>query len=477
MSFAEAAPSPAAREDSATQHDPAPRLRLRFRRFSPRRDLRASVGDGTLVSAMVGIGETYFAAFALALGSGETLAGLIATVPMLAGASLQLAMPRLLAGAKSYKRWIVLLASLQAAALLILPLAGLLSGRAAAWWVFVAASCYWAAGQATAPAWNTWIEEIVPRRLRANFFAYRGRMNQFGTLAGFVLGAIALELGKASGWLRAAFAAIFLVGSSCRFGSAWFLSRQSEPSRGRYQLRQVPLREALLRSRSDGGAPLVLYLFAMQAAVQISGPYFSSYMLAQRELSYVSFMVLLGLGFLGKILALPLWGRVAHAAGPRRLMRIGGVAIVPVAALWLGADWFASLATTLPLRIGSLELQVHLSAEMVYLCCVQLISGSAWAAYELAMLLLFIETIPRQDRPCVLTYYNFGNAAAQLAGGLIGAAILQIGGESHAAYMAVFAGSSLMRLATVPLLRSVTRPAAGEVVRGSEVATPARRAA
>ena len=355
---------------------------------------------------MVGIGETYFAAFALALGTGETFAGLVATLPMLAGASLQLATPWFLQRARSYKKWVVLCASLQAAALLVMPLAAWLIGRSAASWVFVAASLYWAASQATGPAWNTWIEEIVPRRLRARFFASRARVSQACTLAGFITGGLALQAGKASGWLLAAFAGIFLLGSGCRFLSAWFLSQQSEPSRGRYQPRRVPLRE----------------VFTVQTAVQISGPYFTPYMLAHQKLSYVSYMVLIGIGYLGKVIALPLWGRVAHYAGARRLLWIGGTSIVPMAGLWLAADLFTPWQTTVRLQLGSFVLPWHLSAEMAYLGCVQLVSGIVWAAYELAMLLMFFEAIPRQDRACVLTFYNFGNAAAQVTGGLIGAA-------------------------------------------------------
>jgi MFS family permease len=451
MSLAEAARPIALRpEPSFPPSAPPPALRLR--RVRPRADLRACVGDAAAFSVMIGIGETYFAAFALALGSGETLAGLIATLPMLAGASLQLATPWFLQRARSFKKWVVVCASLQAAALLFMPVAAWFSGRAAAAWVFVAASMYWAASQATGPAWNTWIEEIVPRRLRARFFACRARVSQACTLAGFVAGGFALQLGKANGLLLATFVAIFLVGSSCRFLSAWFLGQQSEPSRGRYKPRQVPVREVFTRTSGEVGTPLVLYLLAVQTAVQISGPYFTPYMLAQERLSYFSYMVLIGISYLGKVIALPLWGRVAHYAGARRLLWIGGTSIVPVAALWLAADLFAPWQTTLHLTFGSLALDCHLSAEMAYLGCIQLISGIVWAAYELAMLLMFFEAIPRQDRACVLTFYNFGNAAAQVLGGLIGAAILQLGHETHAAYMAIFGISSLVRLCTVPLL-------------------------
>ena len=84
------------------------------------------------------------------------------------------------------------------------------------------------------------------------------------------------------------------------------------------------------------------------------------------------------------------------------------------------------------------------------------------------MLLMFFEAIPRQDRASVLTFYNFGNAAALVVGGLIGAVILQLGSESHAAYLVLFGSSSLARLCTVWLLR-------GAPERQIEIVQPALR--
>jgi MFS family permease len=387
---------------------------------------------------------------------------------MLAGASLQLATPWALRKFGSYRTWVVLCASMQAAALLLMPIAAWFIGSAAAAWVFVAATLYWAASQATGPAWNTWIEEIVPRRVRANFFACRARISQTCTLLGFVAGGLALQAGQAHHWLLPAFTIIFLAGSACRFLSALFLSRQSEPSRGNYVTRHVSLGEMFSRTRGDVGMKLVFYLLAVQTAVQISGPYFTPYMLAQERLSYFSYMVLIGIGFLGKVIALPLWGRVAHYAGARRLLWIGGTAIVPVAALWIAADLFQPWQTTVRLHAAGGVWEIPVSGELIYIGCIQLISGIAWAAYELAMLLMFFEAIPRQDRASVLTFYNFGNAAALVAGGLIGATVLQLGGESHAAYLTLFGLSSLCRLATVALLR-------GAPDRAVEVVQPAVR--
>src|SRR5262245_35903246 len=97
-------------------------------RCSPRNDLAASTGDAIGYSLMVGMGETYFAAFALALGTGQTFAGLLSTLPQLAGATFQLATPWAVRRLGSYRLWVVISCSFQAASLLLLPLAALFTG-------------------------------------------------------------------------------------------------------------------------------------------------------------------------------------------------------------------------------------------------------------------------------------------------------------------------------------------------------------
>jgi uncharacterized membrane protein YkgB len=52
----------------------------------------------------------------------------------------------------------------------------------------------------------------------------------------------------------------------------------------------------------------------------------------------------------------------------------------------------------------------------------------------------------------MLTIYNFGNALALVTGSLIGAAVLQGMGETHAAYLWLFAISTAMRVVSVSLL-------------------------
>lgn len=408
-------------------------------RSRTRSDLRAGMADGAAFSLMVGMGETYLAAFALALGLGGTAAGLVATVPMLAGALMQLAGPWAVGWLGSHKRWVVLCASCQGASLALAPLALLGMGSAvfAGFFVFLAATLYWACGLATGPAWNTWMEQVIPHRVRTHYFAGRVRLSQFCLLVGFAGGGLLLQAGSFAdartlsgfaSWTMAAFVTLFVTAAACRLLSASFLARQSDPTTGPLDDERVRIVEWIRRLRRDAGARLVVYLLAMQVAVQISGPFFTPYMLSKLEMTYFDYMSLLGIAFCGKVISLRLWGRLAQRWGARALLWIGGLGIIPVSGLWVfsGDYWFLAL--------------------------VQVISGLAWAAYELAFLLMFFETIPRRERTGVLTIYNLGNATALVFGAAIGAVLLQAMNESVAAYLALFGISSLARLTTVVLL-------------------------
>src|SRR5882672_4659761 len=90
-----------------------------------RRDLALVYTDAIAASLMVGTGETYIAAFALALGLGDIVAGYAASGPFFAGAILQLVSPWGVRRLGSHRRWVVLCALLQAASFIPLCAAAL----------------------------------------------------------------------------------------------------------------------------------------------------------------------------------------------------------------------------------------------------------------------------------------------------------------------------------------------------------------
>lgn len=408
------------------------------RRKTLRRNLKAMNADGFSFSVMVGIAETYLPAFVLARGLGELPAAMIATVPVLLGSVLQLFAPFILQRLRSYRRFVVATAILQACSMLMLMGMALLR-HVPAWAVFVPATLYWAAGLSTGPAWNTWVEQLVPPKIRSGFFARRSRMCHIGVLLGLISGGLLLRWSVAQELTVTVFVILFGVGAIGRFVSAWMLARQSESLHSgiRFehgsdivQAGSLPAREkfaAVLRTIRHPGAAgrLILFLMAVQTAVHISGPYFNPFMLKVLNLSWVDYMGLLSLGFIGKMLSLPWAGRFANRWGADRLLWVGSVGIVPISAMW------------------------YFSQNIWFLAFIQVLSGIVWGCYELAMLLQFFRQIPGERRVAVLTVYNLGNSAAMVAGTLIGAFILNSFGRGYEAYITVFAASGLFRFAAL----------------------------
>jgi MFS family permease len=395
-----------------------------------RRDLRAILGEGAAASTMVGPGENYLPAFVLAMGMGQVAAGLIATVPLVVGAFLQLISPAAVRRLGSHRRWVVMCAVLQAVSLVPLSIAAL-AGSMNTLALFAVAAVYWGAGMGTSPSWSTWVDTLVPERIRAPYFSRRTRVGQIATLAGFVIGGVSLQVGAWSDRRLTAFGFVFLLASVCRFVSAACLASQSEPRPLANGHRSVSMREFFGRFRHSAGGRLLFYLLAVQAAAQIAGPYFTPYMLGPMQLSYASYVTLIAVSFAAKALALPACGTFAKRFGAQKLLWLGGLGIVTVSGLWL------------------------ISNSFVFLLGVQVVAGVTWAAYELAMFLLFFETIRPEERTSVLTTFNFANAVATVSGSLLGGALLAWCGKSEETYLLLFGLSSAARALSVIALARV----------------------
>jgi hypothetical protein len=397
-----------------------------------RSDLRAIVGDGVAYSAMVGLGETYVAAFALAIGLGDVVAALVSTLPVLVGAVLQLAGPAAVRRVGSHRRWVVACASAQVLAHLPL-VAGAWLGRLPVGLLFAAVALHWAAAFSAGTAWNSWMVAIIPARLRARYFARRARLTQCSLFLSLIGGGALLHTSAASGHALGGFAAVFTLAALARVVSASMIARQTDVPSGAGPAGRERLRDAALALGRSHALPLLLFLFCAQLASHIASPFFTPYMLERLALSYGEYVGLTAASFLARMAVLPLLGQIAQRRGARALLRFGAICIVPLPALW------------------------NVSSELSWLFAVQLFAGTAWSAWELAVMLLFFEALDREARLGLLAIYNLGNALCMLGGSLVGAWILRNGAADGAAYALVFTVSSLARLAALPLLRRVPR--------------------
>jgi MFS family permease len=390
---------------------------------------------------MVGIGETYLPAFVLAMGLGQTASGLIVTIPLLAGAVIQLISPLAVTAIGSHKKWVVGCALVQACVFLGLAIAAI-AGTIGTTAAFLLASIYWACGMAGGSAWNTWITTLIPERIRTRFFSTRGRWIQGSTMMAFIVAGLALKVAQdsdakattnatdlAANHLLTTFAVLFVIAFAARIASAAMLAQKSEPVPLPPHQRQVSMAQLFMRLRRSSDGKLILYLVCAQAATQVAAPFFTPFMLRQMNLDYGTYTALVATAFMGRVLFLPLLGRQVEKYGANKLLLACGVAMAPMAVLWVVAY-----------------------DNLPALFFLQVLSGVVWGGFELASSLLIYERVIPAERTSILTTYNLSHASALVIGSLVGGVVLEAMGESFQGYLVIFALSSILRTLTITLL-------------------------
>ncbi|MCA9531853.1 MAG: MFS transporter [Myxococcales bacterium] len=389
------------------------------RASSLRTSLRASTYDGICNAVMVGFGESYFPAFALFLGASAFEAGVLATLPILVGSLFQLAVPHI-TNRTGDRAWVIALVSVQALSLAPILWRG---GDNTFAWLLGWACVYWVAGLGVNPAWNSWMGRMIPERLRRRYFSRRAVPVQVTLLVALVLAGFTVDAAKRSSHgALVGFLGIFAVAMVARLAGAYCQTWQSAPPT-RASLEPAHLVNVIRGLVVEPYGRLIRLVCLIYFAVFFSAAYFTPYMLNKLGMSYAEFTVLNGAVIVARIFASSYWGKVAGLFGNRRTLQVAGLLMVPLPALWLISD-----------HVG-------------YLLVLQLIAGVVWAGFDLAVVLSFFDCTTNENRSRVLAVYNAANGVAMIAGTLAGGVFfLHLGG---AAYLYVFLGSSLLRLAAV----------------------------
>lgn len=401
-----------------------------------RANLARSAADGGFFGLMVGLGETYIPAFALAIGMGEVVSGWIVSIPILLGGLLQTISPWAIRRLGSYQRWVVLACTVQA--LMFVPLLiAALYGSIDPLLLFLVVSCYWGAGMSGGPAWSAWITQLVPGMIRSRFFGRRGRWLQLATMVGFLIGGFILSFSASAGRELQGFAILFALAGLSRLASVLFLSQHQAPIDRGSKAQVAGAAQVLDRVERPESMKLawrlILFLVSMQAFVQFSGPFFIPYMLKQLHLTYGEFTLLVAAALGGKAIASPIWGALAKRWGGMKLLVVGAIGVVPLASLWT------------------------LSNDHRWIFFVQALSGVLWAGYELGFQLVFLNQIPQTVRAKVLTRFNLANSIAWCGGSMLGGWLLWKGAAAFGIYHQVFLISTLGRLLCLVLLWNLVR--------------------
>lgn len=396
---------------------------------SVEQSLKLSNLDAFLYSLMVGAGESYLPAYALSIGMGEVFAGILASLPLVSGAVLQLFTPRLVHKVHSHKYWVVLSTLLQAMA--FLPLIYFSLTRAPNFWVlFFIFTLYWGAGFSASSAWTFWMGHLVPEHKSAKYFSFRSRIQQVGIVLGIVGGGVALHNKVEIGPFSSVFTLLFIFAFVCRLTSTLVLSKKMYRSEWVLNDQVHRLRDSwMLFWRGQHKKKFFTYLIPFQMAIYISSPFVTPYMLAQLKMNYGQYMVAIAALMVGKIISLSFMQKAKTNFDGFNVMMVGLVLISPLPALWALSESFA------------------------YVAVLQILSGMGWACLEVGLSLVFFQDLRQEEKVPVLTIYNLLNSVAIIAGTFLGAKFLHMLGETKNSYWLLFAvGAGLRTVFCIPVL-------------------------
>lgn len=395
-----------------------------------RRNLNASILDALFFSLMVGLGESYFGAFAVASGFGELVAGLATTLPLIGGGGLQLFTPLGVKFFGSYRRWVVCGAVLQG--FCFVPFAYCaFRGGISEWLFFFVATLYWTFLLGTVPAWNAWLHSLVPRRLRTKYFSKRNFLGHSATLLALIISGLALELGKINGNSLWVFALLFLVSFVFRLISSYFLWRQSETPQLVGQLKIISLKKVFGNFIHERYGKILLFVLLFKMGVYFATPFFTPYMLKDLKMNYWVYMLILSASLVGKMGITQLIARYSKGINAEKMLLISSWGIVFIPIFWT------------------------FSRSWIYLVPLEVCSGLLWGSFELGLFLTLFDNIPEEEQTSVLTSFNFLHMIAILLGTALGALTFQSLALHPYRYMIVFIFSGALRFFCLPLFPGV----------------------
>lgn len=390
-----------------------------------RQDLRWITREGGTCCVMQGAAQETLPAFVLAASQSALASGQITTVPMFLGAVLQNLAPWALKWVASVRIWSVAMVAFQGLTLLTLAL-GSVTGGLSLWAIFALVSLYWAAGWSVGPAWNTWMDSVVPPGLRATFFARRNALCALIQWVTMMLASWVLSQGDRSVLgLSTIFCGLFCVAGLARLTGAYCMACQSEPMPLPLNYRVLGFRESFQRIRDNPKAKPLLYVLGAQLSLQLGTPFIFAFLVQQKHLGYGAAMLCLSVAILSKVLVLPHMGRLSPHFGPYRLYRGSGLGLAAISLLWL-----------LPTQ------------SLAYCLLLQALTGVCLAGFELANTLVYLDAIPASDRTSVLTRFALFNTMAGMLGSSLGATLLWFAPD----YRLLFTLAGLARLFSLHLL-------------------------
>ena len=385
------------------------------------KSLHYSIIDGVFFTIMLGSGERFFVPFALMLGANYFQVGLLVSLPLLFGSLSQLFSTHLIEKVHSRKKVVVVGVFFQA--LMFAPMILLYFAPIHPVFLFLLFTIgYWICGHIVAPAWNSWMGDLVDMQSRGSYFGKRSKIMEFSTLITFMIAGYAMHLMKGHNLEYVGFLTLFAVALIARLISFHFLNKKYEPYFEINSESKFTLLQFIKKLKSTNFGHFVLFAALMNFSFYVSAPYFTPYMLKELHFSYFQYMVIVAASMTSRLIFMPIWGHHIDKHGTKKILTLSASLLPSTVLMWM------------------------FSGNFYWIVALHIMAGFVWSGFELSSFNFILDSTSSEKRARCVAYYNALNGVFILLGSLLGSQLVKINLFSATSVYTAFLGSFVLRV-------------------------------
>ncbi len=363
--------------------------------------LMYSIFDAILWAVMFGFSENYIVPFALLFGASVFQIGILQGLYQLGIGFPQLIGAKFINRFKKRKTLSIITSRIHALSWFCMVLTGLFIKEP--WVIIIVFFIGIAATNIGGPGWLSWMNDLVPQKLRGVFWGFRNTIVGAVQFIAITIAGISLYFAKKSGLELTAYMVLFTLAFISRFLSFYTLGNQHEPPMS------VPLPKKefhfsifLAKILTTNFGKFTLFSISMTFATNLVGSLIPVYIIKSLGFNYIQFTVIIMTASILNFIFMTYWGPLSDKYGNYRILFITAVGIPILALSW------------------------SLFKNFYILILVQAFSGFLWAGFNLATTNFIFDAVRRENITKIMAYFNTLNTACAFLGAVSGGFIADI---------------------------------------------------
>ena len=349
--------------------------------------------EGAATASENSILSIYLTPLALALGATNQQIGFLTSLPSLFGNLIQPAAGKYIETLGGKKSTTLVMSGLMPILIFLMALLPLSEVSDKVSYLIIFTIIYQMIGNFGGTAWFSWVADIIPNKIRGEFFGNRN----------FTAGATSLIVSFFAGWILSAvgkdlgFPIIFGISSLAAFFSYWFLRQVPKSPQSPHGHFNLGIKEFFKDFHGHKNfSNFTYYIFFLNFGVYIASPFFIVYMLKDLNIGYFAYASVIAVETVVAIFSQKYWGKLMDKFGDRAILGVCGIliSVVPFVFTFANSIWILFLT--------------------------QAFSGFAWAGFDLARFNFLIDATPPKKRPSFVANHKLLAGLTIFAGGLVG---------------------------------------------------------